>query len=604
MIMINECLDSGDWAADAHDRLQAMESAVWYPPSEENETANASIDSSVSKKSKTKRKSDQSDLPGPKRSKEEDLWRTEINNTLATLTNVVQQLAVKNSQEQAPPVPPRSNEQIQLIQDVRQFVRDNPQVSTPVRPSESGPSQISGKTVVSQQQDEEETFPKQKALPSGRIPRKSIPSLGKTASKSGSQGAFQFSTTFQDYEEYQSQTSDQYDEDLDRQDNLDRDQEDVADPDDNTIDMDLGRLEKRKMHLAGLAKMCPDLKTTQPAVSTSGRFGLLKKKPKDNIMPFLTEMFEQISLNSVVRERRPRDPFSLFPKFYPTTEPAESGILQSRHVPREIVDLVPKTRLVKPAASGRKAILKNSMADGAKDEAAQRSFRQACGYIRLANNLEIDIEVMQNLMRQIGSIVSDLEKVRTLPTVAKAKVLQLSQKVRLMDRTIFDVQSSNADLARGSLYQYQSALYDRRSAWISASMILNGAAAELKGADFPRPSAQDEAGTLDMFGPEGTKVLKEYDVLAKDGKVPTPQNSYSNNRQNQSRGRPFSGPYHQGGHYRGGHGQGQGRGQSMRSRGNVPSNRRPRGNYRGHRGNRGGFNSQPFSQPTNTQRKD
>jgi chemotaxis protein histidine kinase CheA len=597
IVLSNDCLDTGDWALNAHHRLRAMEIAVWYPQHGDDELANptARIDSSASKKSQPKRKSDQSDLPETKRSKEEDLWRTEINNSLATLTSIVQQLAAKNPQEEAPPVPPRSEEQRRLIEDVRQFVQDNTQTSTPVRPLESGPSQDSCKT-VSQQQDVEETFPKQKTLPSGRIPRKTLP----TASKSGSQGTFQFSTTYQDYEEYQSQTSDhdQYEFDLDKD-------QDVQDPDpDNTgVDIDLGRLEKRKMHLAGLAEMCPDLKTTQPDVSTSGRFGLLKKKPKDNIMPFLTEMFEQISLNSVVRERRPRDPFMLFPKFYPTTEPAESGILQGRPVPREVVDLVSNSRLIKPAASGRKAILRNSSAEGAKDEAAQRSFKQACGYIRIANNVEIDVEVMQNLMRQIGSIVSDLDKVRNLPVVAKAKILQLSQKVRLMDRTIFDVQSSNADLARGSLYQYQSALFDRRSAWISASMILKGAAAELKGADFPRPSAQDEAGGLDMFGPEGTKVLKEYDVLAKDGKVPTPQNSYSSNRQNQSRGRQFSGQFHQGGH-RGGHSQGQGRGQSMRSRGHAPSNRRPRNNYRGPRGNRGGFNSQPFSQATNTQRKD
>jgi hypothetical protein len=599
--MINECLDVGDWASDAHTRLQAMEIAVWYPLNEESEAANASIDSSVAKnsKSKSKRKSDQSqsDLPGAKRPKEDDLWRTEINNSLATLTSIVQQLASKAPQEEAPPVPPRSNEQMRLIEDVRQFVRENPQVSTPVRPHESGPSQDSNKTVAPQQQDEEETFPKQRSLPSGRIPKKTLPAASKTASLSSGQAAFQFSTTYQDYEEYQSETSDHYDEGLDQ---------DVADqdPDNTGVDIDLGRLEKRKMHLAGLAKMCPDLKTTQPATSTSGRFGLLKKKPKDNMMPFLTEMFDQISLNSVVRERRPRDPFSLFPKFYPTTEPAESGILQCRHVPREVVDLVPNSKLVKPAASGRKAILKNSIAEGAKDEAAQRSFRQACGYIRLANNLEIDVEVMQNLMRQIGSIVSDLDKVRDLPTVAKAKVLQLSQKVRLMDRTIFDVQSSNADLARGSLYQYQSALYDRRSAWISASMILTGAASELKGADYPRPSPQDAVGGLDMFGPEGTKVLKEYDVLAKDGKVPTPQNSFSNsNRQNNFRGRQYPGQYHQGGQHRGGYRQGQGRGQSMRSRGG-PSTRRPRNNFRGARGNRGGFNSQPFSQSTNTQRKD
>jgi hypothetical protein len=598
MKLINECLDVGDWPEDAHGRLQAIETSVWYPLEEE---ANTSMDSSKSKskksKSKAKRKSNDTDNASPEakrpKSKEEDQWKTDITQSMAALTSLVTQFVAKAPQtsQEAPPVPPRSQEQTQLIEDVRHFIAQNQ--STPAQSEKSDASLTLLKTV--QVSEPESSLPKQRPLPSGRIPKRTLPSRNRVAGNSSGEPAFQFSTTYHDYEEYGEDQSDNEIVDSD-QDRLDQD------PDPLAVDMDLGRLEKRKMHLAGLEKMCPDLKVTQPSVPTSGRFGLLRPKPKENVMPFLTEMFEQISLNSVVRERRPKDPFAMLPRFYPTSEPAESGILQGRHVPRELVDLVPNSKLIKPGASGRKAILTNSLADGARDQAAQNSFKQACGYIRLANNFEIDVEVMQNLMGQIGSIVSDLDKVRDLPVVAQGKVLQLSQKVRLMNRTIFDVKSTNADLARGSLYQYQSALFDRRSAWVSASMVLKGTSAELKGADYPRPSHQDSVGRLDMFGPEGTKVLKEYDVLAKEGKVPTPQSNYQNNRsQNQSRRGQYSGQYYQPQNYnqsRGGHGYGQ------RSRGSRPSNRRGRNNYQGNRGNRGAYNPQPFSQATKPQRKD
>jgi hypothetical protein len=602
MVLINECLDNSDWSKDAKDRLKLTEIAVWYPP--ESGDLDTSKDTAEKTKKKKKRKSkDSKDETGeasdsetvpkrPRKDTEKD-WRNSINDTLASLTSVVQQLAKSQSQVQsqnqdqnqdAPPVPPRSQEQRQLIEDVRRFVRDNPS-GTPgsSTPTPSLRSEKSGKSLP-----DEQTVPKQRPLPKAPIPRK------QAAGPSG-HPRFQFAATYQDFEELD--YSDREAEvEVEYHDNLPEPQQAEA------KEMDLGRLEQRKMYLSGLKNMCPDLEVTKPPANKSGRFEYLDTRPKDNMMPFLTELFDHISLGSVVRDRRPRDPFTMIPKYYPTTEPAESGILQNRDIPRAVVNLVQGKKLMTQGASGRKAQLNTSIPEGMKDEYCKRSFKQASSYIRLVNNFEIDVEVMTSLSNQISSIVSDLDQLRDLPIVAKGKVLQLTQKVRLIQKAIVDVKSTNADFARASLYQYQSALYDRRNAWLSASMMLKGTKDELKSADFPRPSSQDPIGKLHMFGPEGSQILSEYDTLARDNKVPTPQNTFEGQRNsNQFNAGHFSGAYNQS--YSRGQGGYRGQGQ-QRARGGRPNNRRPRNNYRGGRGGRGQFNPQPFSQGGRPQKKE
>jgi hypothetical protein len=617
MIMINECLDQGDWADDAPDKLKMAEIASWY--------CDAVVDSDQTNpkkksksKSKVKRKSneesitdsDSASLPASKKAKgDEDVWRESINTSLAALAGMVKQLAKSKSdtqEEVPPPVPPRSKEQLQLIQDVRQFARDNPSASTP---NNNQPADNSVELVSSPQVDSEETYPKQRALPSARIPKKPVQSTqSKQTTDGNGNSQFQFGHTYADFENCLDSDAEYEQQQLDDQVGDDQivDERD-EDPDAALREMDLGRLEKRKMHLQGLSKMVPDLQFAQPQAPKSGRFEFLYQKPKENHMPFLTEMLDQISIGSVVKDRKPRDPFNLFPKYYPTSEPAESGALQLRTVPRELVNLVVHDKLVTQGTSGRKAIIKNAIADGAKEEAAKVSFKQSCGYIRLANNLEIDVEVMQKLMSQISTIVSDLDKIRGVPVAAKAKILQLNQKIRLMNNTVFDVKSTNSDLARGALYQYQSSLFDRRAAWLSASMVLKGTAAELRGADFPRPSQSDEIGRLSMFGPQGSQVMKEYDELAQNGKVPTPRpisNASSSSRSRQPRGGQYGGRFNN--QFQSfGHGQGQPhfRGQGYRARGGRPANRRPRNNYRGGRSDRGQYQPQPFSHPNKPQNK-
>jgi hypothetical protein len=136
----------------------------------------------------------------------------------------------------------------------------------------------------------------------------------------------------------------------------------------------------------------------------------------------------------------------LVPKYYPTTEPAESGIFRSRDVPRELLNFVHHTKINNRGASGRQAQIKATLPEGTKELAAQRSFKQAATYVRLTNNLEIDVEVLHSLVTQVGSLVSQIESIKEVPILAKAKLLQVAQKVRLLDNTVFDVRSTNAQL--------------------------------------------------------------------------------------------------------------------------------------------------------------
>jgi hypothetical protein len=582
LVLINECLDNNNWAEDSRERLKAVEVACWYVGPEGDLDQEAEDTPPKKKRRKSRRRSGQSDTasqkdvveyakshptpPTPKISGEshDDQWRSSVDDTLKKLMTMMQassQVQPEAASSSAPPIPPR--------------------------PTNMGKSQS----------DSDQTIPKQRPLPSNPIPKK------KTAGKEG-QSSFEFSRTMQEEEGFDdtSETEDVYSDD-----ELLFDSSDVQ-------ESDLGRLEKRKMHLKGIPFVVPDLKVPMP-VKKKGRFELLQEKVKDNQMPFLAEMYDEINRVSIVKERaqRQRDPFSLLAKFYPTDEPAESGILINRPVPRELLNHVPAKSQVKSGISGRQAQLKPSSADGTKEAAARHSFKQAAGYMRLANNLEIDVEMSQTLVDNISTLSKDIQAMKGLPKEAKSKLLQMGQKIRVLNSTVYDIRSTNADLVRCSLYQYQRSLVDRRDAWIKAAKVLEGTANELRLADFPTVSHRDPSEQINMFGPEGTNILKENDAIQQQASlhnrhyqgpahtwVPSMGGPPQNQRFRQNyRGSVGYGPgtgYFNPGQGRGFFPQGQPLG-----RGQDNYRRRPSGGRRPN--NRGGRGRQPFNQAPASNRK-
>ena len=98
---------------------------------------------------------------------------------------------------------------------------------------------------------------------------------------------------------------------------------------DHDLDEELGRGERRKMYLLGLQNLVPELKhASVDDTQASGHFSLLHTKDKGDKMPFLGELFQQVSQSSIKKPGKKMDMVKKIAKLYPTTEPVESGLLQ------------------------------------------------------------------------------------------------------------------------------------------------------------------------------------------------------------------------------------------------------------------------------------
>ena len=170
---------------------------------------------------------------------------------------------------------------------------------------------------------------------------------------------------------------------------------------------DIGRGEKRRMYLQGLRNLVPELKHApiDPG-QASGHFSLLSVQDKGDKMPFLGELFDQVARSGVKkttykqRNVKQKHMFSKLGRLYPTTQPAEGGLLQPRTIPKELRQFVPTNALSESGASGLTAKLKPSTFDGLKEMAASDSYQYATASLRLSNNLEIGVEVGHTLVEE------------------------------------------------------------------------------------------------------------------------------------------------------------------------------------------------------------
>ena len=107
---------------------------------------------------------------------------------------------------------------------------------------------------------------------------------------------------------------------------------------------EIGRGEKRKMYLQGLRNLVPELRhAPESEAQVSGHFTLLQVQDKGDKMPFLNEMFDQVSKSSArskVKRFRKKEVITKINKLYPTTQPAEGGLLQPRTIPKELSHLM------------------------------------------------------------------------------------------------------------------------------------------------------------------------------------------------------------------------------------------------------------------------
>jgi len=284
---------------------------------------------------------------------------------------------------------------------------------------------------------------------------------------------------------------------------------------------DLGRTEKRRLHLSGLRDLCPklahaDLTTDQGSSYFSMMTGPNKTKHSDLCMPFLPEVFQAVADSSEVSVSKGLSSSAKISKYYPTTQPAESGILQPRVIPKDLLTFVSPASLQEVGASGRKAHLKKGTAEGNKEAAAVESHKQACSYLRLANNTEIGVDVASSLLDKAQASVDEALSPSNVPAKSQYALLDLHRTVALLRNTVFDLKSTNNDLMQAVVSQYNHSVTDRREAWLSASSLPKGTVNELKLTDLPKPSLADPEQPLSLFGSVGSQVLQEQAEILKE----------------------------------------------------------------------------------------
>ena len=230
------------------------------------------------------------------------------------------------------------------------------------------------------------------------------------------------------------------------------DWEDMPDPE------ELGRAEKRRMFLQGLRNLVPELEHAPVAeAQASGHFSLLQVADRTDKMPFLAEMFSQVALSGVNQNRgarnRKRSMIPRMNKRYPTTQPAEGGLLLPRYVPSELSQFVYTNQLQESGSSGMSVRLRHNTLEGLREAGAVESHSYATTNLRLTNNLEIGVEVSNTLVGNVRKGVQKLQEM-DLPDQAKITLLSMVNNVTLLDKAVYDLKSTNNDLLKTNLLQY------------------------------------------------------------------------------------------------------------------------------------------------------
>ena len=156
----------------------------------------------------------------------------------------------------------------------------------------------------------------------------------------------------------------------------------------------------------------------------------------------------------MVGSQKPLDPFKRLLSYYPTTEPAESSLLQATSIPRELLVFVPPAKLSEVGDSGRRAKLKKGTPEGSREEAPLTGHSQACDYLslcrlvwRLVNNL---------LTRQRSTVLISLQSQTSQPLL-KSRFWNWTGFISILMTNTFDMKSTNNDLLNGAISQYSSA---------------------------------------------------------------------------------------------------------------------------------------------------
>ena len=96
------------------------------------------------------------------------------------------------------------------------------------------------------------------------------------------------------------------------------------------------------------------------------------------------------------------------------------------------------------------AKLKPTTLEGLRESIAIDSHLYATNNLRLANNIEIGVEVCSTLVQNTNKDIESLKEL-DLPDQAKFSILSMVNNMTLMSKTIFDLKSTNNDYLKLSL---------------------------------------------------------------------------------------------------------------------------------------------------------
>ena len=132
--------------------------------------------------------------------------------------------------------------------------------------------------------------------------------------------------------------------------------------------------------------------------------------------------------------------------------------------------------------------------------------------------MEIGIEAQGSLIKRCGRTITRIREY-DVPEEALGLLGSLNTSLQLMNQTLFDIKSSNNDLMKQSMIQYNQSLFDRREAWLTATNLPPRMVQELKDSNLVVPSMNDKPGTLSLFDQESVASLREFNVSEKESPI-------------------------------------------------------------------------------------
>jgi hypothetical protein len=276
--------------------------------------------------------------------------------------------------------------------------------------------------------------------------------------------------------------------------------------------MSLSRRASRRIWVTGLDEVCPDVPvvSTVPPPRQTPHFKLMKQKKEEDLMPFLPEVSQQCLEASLV-EALP--PLRNIEKFYKTSISEEKQLLNIRHVPKCLAAQVPEKSLQAPGLSEQQNRLQAKSKWGLKERLALESHRQSCAYLRLTNNFQLALSLLEKQLDDCKLQVELLNSRSFNDAEDREGVMEvtdsLMHRFNVMSLAVTDASYTNVDFLKTASYQYGKSLKDRADSWIQSTTLPAPVKQGLLKVDLATP-VEDATQPLHIISLDAQKVITDF----------------------------------------------------------------------------------------------